>query len=488
MPFKYGADFFNEKNFKKGEKSMKRILSIIFATCLFIGLFACVKAVIDKPGDDVTIEDSSSGGNAEDSSGGTGECEHEWVTDAAVEATCTEAGLTEGEHCSKCGTVKTAQEELPALGHVEVKDAAVEATCTTAGKTEGKHCSRCSTVLTAQTTIAALGHIEVIDPAVAATRTSEGKTEGKHCSRCNGVLKKQNRILKLEVLSGKWKYKSERGGFSSYVADWGPVSFTVDGVAYTAVVSFDTSSTKFVFFYPVSSSSPIRLGADQIMDFGSEEQEVTGNFYAFFTGYMEPYVEYKLSGVWKFKDDFRSADLAANTGEETDSYVEVNFTSNGTSYVKFKYADEISYYKADGTSDPVFFRAWSDSAYATVDFGSTEQTVTERFYNWFTSNASQNIVQTLCSLTINTLAGESLSLRYQIGEGEWIHLADTSPVTLVLEVPVNCTFTIKADYRFCDDDPKPVVTGGVRVLSSDSETAVFYVTGAGTITVNGPSD
>ena len=42
---------------------------------------------------------------------------HTAVTDAAVAPTCTETGLTEGSHCSVCGTVLTAQTTVPALGH-----------------------------------------------------------------------------------------------------------------------------------------------------------------------------------------------------------------------------------------------------------------------------------------------------------------------------------------------------------------------------------
>ncbi|MBR2668155.1 MAG: dockerin type I repeat-containing protein, partial [Oscillospiraceae bacterium] len=42
---------------------------------------------------------------------------HTPVVDAAVDPTCTESGLTAGEHCSVCGEILTAQQEVPATGH-----------------------------------------------------------------------------------------------------------------------------------------------------------------------------------------------------------------------------------------------------------------------------------------------------------------------------------------------------------------------------------
>ena len=42
---------------------------------------------------------------------------HLKLTDGAVSPTCTQTGLTEGSHCSRCGYVFVSQEILPALGH-----------------------------------------------------------------------------------------------------------------------------------------------------------------------------------------------------------------------------------------------------------------------------------------------------------------------------------------------------------------------------------
>ena len=95
-----------------------------------------------------------------------------------AEATCTTA-----QTCTVCGNKLT-----PAKGHTEVVDAAVAATCTTEGKTEGKHCSVCSEVIVAQETVPAAGHTEgewivTQEPAIGA----EGLRQ-KACTVCGEVV------------------------------------------------------------------------------------------------------------------------------------------------------------------------------------------------------------------------------------------------------------------------------------------------------------
>ncbi|MBQ3547840.1 MAG: hypothetical protein IJA44_05155, partial [Clostridia bacterium] len=155
---------------------------------------------------------------------------HNIVIDAAVDATCTTTGLTEGKHCSVCGTVIVAQQEVPALGH-SYTSTTTDATCTEAGKTVYT-CTGCghsyeeaieatghnytSTTTDATCTengkivytctacgdsyeevIDAKGHTEVIDAAVDATCTTTGLTEGKHCSVCGTVIVAQQEVPAL---------------------------------------------------------------------------------------------------------------------------------------------------------------------------------------------------------------------------------------------------------------------------------------------------
>ncbi len=104
---------------------------------------------------------------------------HTEEIDAAVEATCTATGLTEGKHCSVCHEVLVAQTVVEMKPHTEETDAAVEATCTATGLTEGKHCSACEAVLVEQEVVPAKQHT----PGAEATCTT-----AQTCTVCNAEL------------------------------------------------------------------------------------------------------------------------------------------------------------------------------------------------------------------------------------------------------------------------------------------------------------
>ena len=115
---------------------------------------------------------------------------HTEVIDAAVAATCTATGLTEGKHCSVCETVLVAQETVDALGHdFGDWEVTVEPTETAKGE-KSRECATCETVETAE--VAELSHDHtrweaIVLPAVAPTCTESGLTEGQKCSECGEV-------------------------------------------------------------------------------------------------------------------------------------------------------------------------------------------------------------------------------------------------------------------------------------------------------------
>lgn len=135
------------------------------------------------------------------------------------------------------------------------------------------------------------------------------------------------------------------------------------------------------------------------IDFGEIEQEVSQDFYNYLTinaTQQEEPTMAKVKGVWVWNDGDNIA--------EGDYNVSVNFTSNGQSY-----SSMVLSYGYDGQpfdparvdfsikydSTEVLFAtypyqgSWRNQAYRTVDFGSTEQEVSEDFYNYLIQNAKK---------------------------------------------------------------------------------------------------
>ena len=122
-------------------KSTKKQIIIVFAILTMALILSCALVACDKTEPDK--EDV---------------CEHVEVTDNAVEPTCTEKGLTEGTHCSKCGKILQAQTEIPALGHDLEHHDEKTATCTEKGWKEYDTCKREGCDHTTYEEIPALGH------------------------------------------------------------------------------------------------------------------------------------------------------------------------------------------------------------------------------------------------------------------------------------------------------------------------------------------
>ena len=148
---------------------------------------------------------------------------HTVVTDVAVAATCTEAGSTEGSHCSVCNTVFVAQEVIPA-GHTAGEAVAENykaPTCTEAGSVDSVvYCTVCKEELSRKTVeIEAAGHkvdSVAFENVVEATRTTVGTYDSVvYCTVCKVELSRKTvevpqilaETIKLASKPAKVEYK-----------------------------------------------------------------------------------------------------------------------------------------------------------------------------------------------------------------------------------------------------------------------------------------
>lgn len=143
------------------------------------------------------------------------------VDDPARDATCTEEGLTEGQHCENCGEVILAQGTVPKRSHTYDSDTDAECnicgsvrelgclhesietiegkepSCIEIGLSDGEKCLDCGEIVREQSVIAPLGHTPKTVEGYEPTETEEGLSEGKICSVCEKILLNQRPIAPI---------------------------------------------------------------------------------------------------------------------------------------------------------------------------------------------------------------------------------------------------------------------------------------------------
>ena len=135
----------------------------------------------------------------------TDECEHTPVIDAAVEPTCTQKGVTEGSHCSKCEAILIQQEEIAALGHI-----GGQATCT-----QKAVCSRCNEQYGS---LLAHEYGELIAQ-VESTCSATGMQAHFECSNCHKVFKNDDNKTETTIEELVIAVNPDAHSFGEWVKD-----------------------------------------------------------------------------------------------------------------------------------------------------------------------------------------------------------------------------------------------------------------------------
>ncbi|MBQ8434386.1 MAG: hypothetical protein IJX23_06265, partial [Clostridia bacterium] len=164
---------------------------------------------------------------------------HTEVTDARVEPTCTEPGLTAGSHCGICEKVIVAQQTISAKSHDPEQEwtvtqdgkqhyheclngcgvkldagdhtraeviAGYAPSCTATGLTDGLKCSDCGHIITAQEELPVISHnYGTLIPEVPATCSAPGMAAHFICDGCGNYFDKDQKQttpeqLKLQIV------------------------------------------------------------------------------------------------------------------------------------------------------------------------------------------------------------------------------------------------------------------------------------------------
>lgn len=288
---------------------MKKVITFIFVTIIMLSLGAC---------------------NNSPDKNHTHSFE-QWET--SKNPTCTEDGI-KIRYCS-CGEMQS--QNIPALGHNEVIDKNIEPTCTKTGLTEGKHCSLCGEVLVAQEEIPASGHTfengECID-----CKEEDPDFVSLHLSstKYNINLTDYSDVVYITMIGGE-TISYDIDDESVVSCEWGEWDGDIIPLTFTPVSNGNTVVTVYIKDYNVS----IAINVSVEM---TEEDVWTYNYYVDSQfGYETD--EWYLTTIYYIEGTFSNS---ATTNDEL--YVELLYDCNDEiSIFLYEYAN-LSYGLVKNTS------------------------------------------------------------------------------------------------------------------------------------------
>ena len=322
-------------------------------------------------------------------------CAHVEEIIPGKDATCTEAGLTEGKKCTTCGDILVEQTEIAALGHDwnavlahdddnhwttctrcdEIKDKNAhnngdDSVCDTCGYgCEHKEVNEatCTTPATCKdcgaNTAPAKGHTEETIPAVAPTCKDTGLTEGKKCSVCGETLVAQETV----PVNDEHSYTDAGDTTCDICGEERELSATVSApvanVAYKLFLN-QVNSGKILFATSEISSGKFIVGttdAKAALDFYAEAVGSGFKFYTEIGGakkYLNAYTEDNAGKISKYLGYADSTDAVWSYKADINAWV---VTINGADYVLGTYntydtfsISDIKFITADNTGKTQF--------------------------------------------------------------------------------------------------------------------------------------
>lgn len=181
-----------------------------------------------------------------------------------------------------------------------------------------------------------------------------------------------------------------------------------------------------------------------------------------------------ISGKWKFNDD--------GDGVVKDNFSQaINFTSNGQNFTKIEThfmgasVESQMFYGSTVVYGEDYGGTWTNEAYKTVDFGTTPQTVGKIFYNWFTTNATEQV-----SYTVNyEISGDAKKGIFVNGvaqgtlkSGVWTPSGNISAHIMNTNYSTSGTFAnVKTLHTgFCDE--AVMFNEGLKIYTADRSSSV----------------
>jgi hypothetical protein len=203
-----------------------------------------------------------------------------------------------------------------------------------------------------------------------------------------------------------------------------------------------------------------------------------------------------IKGIWVFNDYLTWEDFGSHN---------VNFTSNSKTFTSISCGTDPDYmdsaalaYANDGETVYVYnfeyTNEWSNEAYKTVDFGSTEQTVDDTFYTWLTANATQQsqttpVTRKFTKLNIGDIVASSggrvwKKLSTESGSTDGNYLTFSSPNSFTLNVVDNTKYW-DGTLEYSTDTSTWNTWDGTTALSADN--GKLYMRGIGNTRITGTS-